>query len=32
MTKANKIPHKPVSRDRVIFDILSRVILVVLSA
>ncbi len=31
MTKANKIPHKPVSRDRVIFDILSRVILVVLS-
>lgn len=32
MTKANKIPHKPVSRDRVIFDILSRVILVILSA
>lgn len=32
MTRANKIPHKPVSRDRVIFDILSRVILVVLSA
>ena len=32
MTKANKIPHKPVSKDRVIFDILSRVILVVLSA
>lgn len=32
MTKANKISHKPVSRDRVIFDILSRVILVVLSA
>lgn len=32
MTKANKAPKKPVGRDRITFDILSHVILVVLSA
>ena len=32
MTKANKAPKKPVGRDRNTFDILSHVILVVLSA
>ena len=32
MTKANKTPKKPVGRDRITFDILSHVILAVLSA
>lgn len=32
MTKANKMPRKPVGRDRVVFDVLSHVILAVLAA
>ena len=32
MTKANKMPRKPVGRDRIIFDVLSHVILAVLAA
>ncbi|MBM6915318.1 carbohydrate ABC transporter permease [Gemmiger formicilis] len=32
MTKANKMPRKPVGRDRIIFDVLSHVILTVLAA
>ena len=32
MTKANKMPRKPVGRDRIVFDVLSYVILAVLAA
>ncbi len=32
MTKANKMPRKPVGRDRIVFDVLSHVILAVLAA